>query len=61
MTAEALSKVDTTKYDIKLIDVDQNRQTMQDLGVQVIPTVIVFKDGKEVARLPNMMSLDQLP
>jgi hypothetical protein len=60
-TADALSKIDREKYDIKLIDADQNRQTVHDLGVKIIPTVIVYRDGKEVTRLPNMMSLDQLP
>jgi hypothetical protein len=56
-TADALSKVDRAKYDVKLVDADQNK----DLGVRIIPTVIVYRDGKEVTRLPNMMSVDQLP
>lgn len=60
-TAEALSKVDRERYDIKLIDADHNRQMVRDMGVTMVPMVIVFRDGKEVARLPNMMSLDQLP
>lgn len=60
-TADALSKADPAKYDIKLIDADQNKQAVHDLDVKIIPTVIVCRDGKEVARLPNMMSVDQLP
>ena len=60
-TADALSKVDHAKYDVKLIDADENKQAVQDLGVKIIPTVIVFRDGQEITRLPNMMSLDQLP
>jgi thioredoxin-like negative regulator of GroEL len=60
-TADALSKVDRAKYDIKLIDADQNKQVVQDLAVKIIPTVLVYRDGKEVTRLSNMMSLDQLP
>lgn len=60
-TADALSKVDIAKYDIKLIDADQNKEAVHDLGVKIIPTVIVYNSGKEVTRLPNMMSLDQLP
>jgi hypothetical protein len=60
-TADALSKIDRTKYDLKLIDADQNKQTVHDLAVKIIPTVIVYRDGKELTRLPNMMSLDQLP
>lgn len=32
------------------LDVDANQATAQQYGVQSIPTVILFKDGKEVAR-----------
>lgn len=32
------------------LDVDQNQATAQKYGVMSIPTVIMFKDGKEVAR-----------
>ena len=60
-TAEALTKADPALYDIKLIDADRDAQAVRDLGVDIIPTVIVFKDGHEVARRPNMMSIDQLP
>jgi len=38
------------KYVIGKLDVDQNQATAQQFGVQSIPTVILFKDGKEVAR-----------
>ena len=32
------------------LDVDQNQETAGKYGVMSIPTVILFKDGKEVAR-----------
>jgi thioredoxin 1 len=32
------------------LDVDENNQTAMKYGVMSIPTVIMFKDGKEVAR-----------
>lgn len=32
------------------LDVDQNQQTASQYGVMSIPTVILFKDGKEVMR-----------
>jgi hypothetical protein len=60
-TADVLAKVDRTKYDIKLIEADGNREAVRKLGVDIVPTVIVYRDGKEIARLPNMMSADQLP
>jgi hypothetical protein len=60
-TADALSNVDRSQYDLKLVDADQNKALVQELDVKIVPTVIVYRDGREVARLPNMMSLDQLP
>jgi hypothetical protein len=60
-TAEALAKADPARYDIKLINADRDKQAVRALGVDIIPTVIVYKDGHEVARRPNMMSIDQLP
>lgn len=61
VTAEALTKADPVLYDLKLIDADRDKQAVRDLGVDIVPTVIVYKDGHEVGRCPNMMSLDQLP
>jgi hypothetical protein len=60
-TAEALAKADPAVYDIMLIDADRDKQAVRDLGVDIIPTVIVYKDGPEIGRRPNLMSLDQLP
>ena len=38
------------KVVIGKLDVDVNQTTAQQYGVMSIPTVIMFKDGKEVAR-----------
>ena len=38
------------KYVIGKLDVDANQKTAQTYGVMSIPTVILFKEGKEVAR-----------
>lgn len=37
------------------IDVDQDFDLAAKLGIQSIPTIIVFKDGKEVARKLGFM------
>jgi thioredoxin 1 len=42
------------------LDVDQNPQTAMQYGVQSIPTLIIFKDGKEVERLIGYMSKAKL-
>lgn len=43
---------DDYKGNVKIgkLDVDANQETAAKYGVQSIPTVIMFKDGKEVAR-----------
>ena len=38
------------KVKIGKLDVDENQQVAAKYGVMSIPTVILFKDGKEVAR-----------
>jgi thioredoxin 1 len=42
------------------LDVDRNPQTAMKFGVQSIPTMILFKDGKEVDRLIGYMPKDRL-
>jgi len=36
------------------IDIDRNRRTVGQFGVQSVPMVIVFKDGKAVGNLPGL-------
>ncbi|TFG28233.1 thioredoxin [Candidatus Thorarchaeota archaeon] len=36
------------------IDIDRNRMTVGQFGVQSVPMVIVFKDGKPVGNLPGL-------
>jgi thioredoxin 1 len=38
------------KYEVVKINIDQNQPLAQEYGVMSIPTVILFKDGKEVDR-----------
>ena len=42
------------------LDVDENPSIAQQYGVMSIPTLIVFKDGKEAARLVGLQSKDKL-
>jgi thioredoxin 1 len=50
------------EYDGKLrvarLDVDSNRRTPGQFGVRGIPTLILFKDGAEVARLVGFRAKD---
>ena len=47
---DALADDYKEKIVIGKLDVDANQATAQQYGVMSIPTVILFKDGKEVAR-----------
>jgi len=42
------------------LDVDANRDTAGQFGVRSIPTLIVFRDGKEVQRLVGLQSEETL-
>lgn len=38
------------------IDIDDNHKLSQEFGIQSIPTVILFKDGKPVSRKTGVMA-----
>jgi thioredoxin 1 len=42
------------------LDVDQNPRSAMNYGVQSIPTLLLFKDGKEVKRLVGFMPKERL-
>jgi thioredoxin 1 len=41
------------------IDIDRNRRTTVQFGVQSVPMVIAFKDGKPIGKLPGLRPYDQ--
>ena len=42
------------------INVDENRETAASLGIHSIPTLIIFKDGREIQRLIGIQSEQSL-
>ncbi|MGN1212970.1 MAG: thioredoxin [Christensenellales bacterium] len=44
------------QVEIYKLDVDENEQTAKQFGVMSIPTLILFKNGKEVAKNVGLMS-----
>lgn len=48
------------KLKVAKLDVDQNQQTAMQYGVQSIPTLLIFKNGKEAERLIGYMSKSKL-
>ncbi len=41
-------------FPIYIIDFDENRQLKEQLGVKGFPTMLFFRDGKEVSRLEGL-------
>ena len=48
------------KYKVGKLNVDENRETASKYGVMSIPTLIIFKDGKEVKQLVGVQSKESL-
>jgi len=61
MIAPIIEKI-ATEYSSKLtvakVDIDENQKLAQELNIQSIPTVILFKDGKSVSRKIGAMSFE---
>ena len=45
---------ETPDFPIYIIDFDENRTLQEQLGVKGFPTMLFFKDGKEVSRLEGL-------
>ena len=50
-TIEALAEEYQGRVKVGKLSTEENQKVPADLGVQAIPTVILFKDGKEVDRV----------
>ncbi len=59
-TVEEIAAELNEKLKVVKLDVDQNQETAMQYGVQSIPTLLIFKDGKEVERLIGYMSKSKL-
>jgi len=49
-----------SKARIGKLNVDESKQVAQSLGIRAIPTLILFKDGREVQRFTGLQSEDNL-
>ncbi len=45
-----------TKVDVYRVDILSEMQTIKDFNLTVTPTIIKFKDGKEVARIEGLLT-----
>ncbi len=57
---EALTKQYEGKATIAEMNVDDNRETALNLGIRSIPTLTLFKNGKEIQRFVGVQSQQKL-
>ncbi|MDR2956215.1 MAG: thioredoxin [Prevotella sp.] len=57
---EEIANEHKDKVKIGKVNVDNYKQFSIDLGVQVLPTIIVYKDGKEMTRIKGAVSKESL-
>ena len=57
---EDLKKKMGDTIEVRKVDVDQHMDEAQKYGIQVVPTLIIEKDGKVVRMLEGVTSVDAL-
>jgi thioredoxin 1 len=57
---DALKKNYQGKATVKKINIDENRDIAINLGIQSIPTIIIYKNGKEINRFIGLQTTETL-
>ena len=57
---DAYSELDQNKFDFFKVDIDQSEDLAREFGVMSIPTMIIFKDGKEVDKMIGLRQKSQI-
>ncbi|BBO70168.1 hypothetical protein DSCA_40980 [Desulfosarcina alkanivorans] len=57
---EALKKNYRGKAAVKKINIDENRDIAFHLGIQSIPTIIIYKNGREINRFIGLQTTETL-
>lgn len=62
MIAPILEEIDEERKDVTIlkVDVDQAREIAQDHKIKVIPTLVLYKDGKIVNQASGYMTKNKL-
>ena len=61
MIASVLDLLDSKNIiDIAKVNIDEERQLAIETGIEVIPTLLLFKDGKEIKRSSGFMTEQEL-
>lgn len=59
-TIEKLAEENQNKLKVCKLNTDENQNIAAQYGIQGIPTLIIFKEGKEVGRTVGVMSKEKL-
>jgi thioredoxin 1 len=59
-TIEKLAEENQGKLKVCKLNTDENQNVAAQYGIQGIPTLIIFKEGKEVGRTVGVMSKEKL-
>ncbi len=57
---ESLSKEMNDKVDFAKVDIDRSLEIAQEYKISSVPTMIIFKNGKEVQRMVGFMPKEKL-
>ena len=62
MLSTVLDNVSSSRDNLKIVkmDVDENMSLAKTYGVMSVPTLVLFKNGKEVAKTTGFMSEEEL-
>ena len=61
MMASVLESVDSKNIiDIAKVNIDEERQLAIETGIEVIPTLLLYKEGKEIKRSSGFMTEQEL-
>ncbi len=62
MLGPVLEEIASDRSDVQIIkiDIDENEETPRKFGVMSIPTLVLMKDGKEVAKQVGLLSRSDL-
>lgn len=61
MLAPVLEEVSTiTTAKIYKVDIDQSQELCRKYGIMVVPTMIIFKDGKQVEKFSGFMPKEDI-
>jgi thioredoxin 1 len=57
---DALSETYAGKVTVAKLDIDENRPIAMDMDIQSIPTIVIFKNGREINRFVGYQAMETL-